>query len=339
MRPHDLLRPTPAGLYCPPGDFFIDPVRTVDRAVVTHGHADHARPGHGAVLASPETLAVMAARYGERFAGRREQATCGETWAIGGVSLRFLPAGHVLGSLQAVIEADGLVAAVSGDFKRRPDPTCAPYETPRCHVYVSEATFGVPVFRHPDPKGEVAKLLASRAAFPERPHLIAAYSLGKAQRLIALLREAGIDETIYVSRPAMKLCRVYEAFGVDLGPLAASETATAADLKGAVVLAPPGALDPEALSQCAPPVTVTASGWNRVRRLARSRGGADLSLVISDHADWDELTATAKEVAPEQLWITYGRADALVRWAEGEGLNARALSEIGALEPEGSEED
>lgn len=336
MRPHDLLRPTPAGLYCPPGDFFIDPVRKVDRAVVTHGHADHARPGHGAVLASPETLAVMAARYGERFAGRREQATCGETWAIGDVSLRFLPAGHVLGSIQVVIEAEGLVAAVSGDYKRRPDPTCAPYETPRCHVYVSEATFGVPVFRHPDASAEVARLLASRAAFPERPHLIAAYSLGKAQRLIALLREAGIDETIYVSKPALKLCQVYEAFGVALGPLAPAETASARELEGALVLAPRGALDADALARCDTPVTVTASGWNRVRRLARGRGGADLSLVISDHADWDELTATAKEIAPEELWITYGRADALTRWAEGEGLRARALEKVGA---QGSEED
>jgi putative mRNA 3-end processing factor len=336
MRPLDLLRPTPAGLYCPPGDFFIDPVRAVSRAVITHGHADHARSGHEAVLATPQTLAVMATRYGERFAGRREARSCGETWANGGVSLRFLPAGHVLGSVQVVLEKDGLVAAVSGDYKRRPDPTCPPFEAPRCHVYVTEATFGVPVFRHPDPQGEIARLLASRAAFPERPHLIAAYSLGKAQRLIALLREAGVDETIFVCRPALKLCGVYEAFGVELGRLAPAETASAAELKGALVLAPPGALDPDALAKAGPPVTVTASGWNRVRRLARGRGGADLSLVISDHADWDELTATAAEIAPEELWITYGRADALARWAEGEGLAARALEEVGAT---GEEED
>jgi putative mRNA 3-end processing factor len=226
--------------------------------------------------------------------------------------------------------------AASGDFKRRPDPTCPPYEPPRCHVYVSEATFGVPVFRHPDPDEEIAKLLASRRAFPERPHLIAAYSLGKAQRMIALLRRAGVDETIYVSRPALKLCAVYEAFGVDLGRLAPVEAADAATLEGAIALAPPAAIDDEVWAHLPEPVTVTASGWNRVRKLARGRGGADLALVISDHADWDELTATAKEIAPEELWITYGRADALVRWAEGEGLSARALDSVRI---DGEEED
>jgi putative mRNA 3-end processing factor len=334
MSPADLLRPTPEGLYCPPGDFHIDPVKAVPRAVITHGHADHARTGHEAVLATPETLALMAARYGERFTQARQAATCAETTAINGVTLQFLPAGHVLGSVQVVIEKDGLIAAASGDYKRRPDSTCAPYEPPRCAIYVTEATFGVPVFRHPDPRAEIAKLLASRAAFPERPHLIAAYSLGKAQRMIALLREAGVDEVIYVSAPAMKLCAVYERFGVALGPLAPAEKADAADLEGALVLAPFGALDPEALARLPAPVTVSCSGWNRVRRLARSRGGAELALVISDHADWDELTATAKEIAPEELWVTYGAADALAHWAAGEGLYARALSSVGRPEPD-----
>jgi putative mRNA 3-end processing factor len=335
MLPRDLLRPTPAGLYCPPGGFFIDPVRAVDRAVITHGHADHARSGHRAVLATPETLAVMAARLGERFAVQKQPLTCGETLAIDGVELKFLHAGHVLGSVQAVIEQDGLVAAVSGDYKRRPDPTCAPYETPRCHIYVTEATFGAPVFRHPDAAGEIEKLLASRRTFPERAHLIAAYSLGKAQRMIALLREAGVGETIHVSRPALKLCEVYETFGVALGPLAPAESADAKALAGAIVLAPPSALDAEATAGLPPPVTVSCSGWNRVRRLARSRGGADLALVISDHADWDELTATALEIAPEELWVTYGDADALSHWAQGEGLRAMALDDVGRGGDEG----
>ena len=145
--------------------------------------------------------------------------------------------------------------------------------------------------------------------------------------MIALLREAGVDETIYVSAPALTLCGVYESFGVSLGPLAAVETASAADLAGAIALSPERAVDPDTLKALAPPVTVSCSGWNRVRRLARGRGGADLALVISDHADWDELTATAKEVAPEELWVTYGRSDALERWAAGEGINARALED------------
>jgi putative mRNA 3-end processing factor len=279
----------------------------------------------------------MAARYGDRFAGRKQQATYGDITAVNAVKVRLVPAGHVLGSAQVVIEGGGLVAAVSGDYKRRPDPTCAPFELPPgCSVYVTEATFGVPVFRHPDPAGEIDKLLASRRTFPERTHLIAAYSLGKAQRMIALLRQAGVGETIYVSKPAMKLCAVYERFGVALGPLAPAESADAAALKGAIVLAPPSALDAEAMAKLPPPVTVTCSGWNRVRRLARGRGGAELALVISDHADWDELTATAKEIAPEELWVTYGRSDALERWAEGEGLSACALDSVGE---NGAEED
>lgn len=338
MTPSELLRPSPAGLYCPPGDFFIDPVRAVDRAVITHGHADHARAGHRAVLATPETLGLMAARYGERFASQTQAATCGETTAINGVRVSFLPAGHVLGSAQVVIERGGLTVAASGDYKRRPDPTCPAFEPPpRCEVYVTEATFGVPVFRHPDPAGEIAKLLASRAAFPGRPHLIAAYSLGKAQRMIALLREAGVEETIYVAKPALKICAVYERFGVSLGPLAPAQTAGAADLAGALILAPPSGLAPEALARLAAPVTVTCSGWNRVRRLARGRGGADLALVISDHADWDELTATLKQIAAEETWVTYGRSDALERWAVGEGLRARALDTVGKEGPEGDE--
>jgi putative mRNA 3-end processing factor len=335
----DLLRPTPAGLYCPAGDFHIDPVAAVARAVITHGHADHARTGHESVLATPETLALMAARYGARFASATQAAICGESTTINGVRLRFLPAGHVLGSVQVVVEKDGCVAAASGDYKRRPDPTCPPYEAPRCALYVMEATFGAPVFRHPDPAAEIDKLVRSRAAFPERTHLIAAYSLGKAQRMIALLRQAGVEETIYVSAPAMKLCAVYERFGVSLGSLAAAETADASALEGALVLAPTSALDAAALARLPPPVTVSCSGWNRVRRLARSRGAAELALVISDHADWDELTATAREIAPEELWVTYGPADALAHWAAGQGLCARALGSIAREPPEDDRAD
>ncbi len=131
IRPQDLLRPAPAGLYCPIGDFYVDPVRPVDRAVITHGHSDHARPGHGAVLATPETLAIMAERYGPDFAGRVQSAAYGETTQVNGVAVRFAPAGHVLGSAQAVIERDGLTMVVSGDYKRRRDPTCLPFEPVR----------------------------------------------------------------------------------------------------------------------------------------------------------------------------------------------------------------
>ena len=201
-----LLRHTPAGLYCPDGDFHIDPVSKVARAVITHGHADHARAGHGAVMATPETLAVMAVRYGTNFTARRQTLRCGETAAINGIEVRFLPAGHIFGSVQVVVSKGGVRAAASGDYKRRPDPTCPAFEPPRdVHVYVTEATFGAPVFRHPDAGEETAKLLASRAAFPERPHLVAAYSLGKAQRMIALLRAAGDGELLGLE-PGAQAC-------------------------------------------------------------------------------------------------------------------------------------
>ena len=191
MRPHDLLRPRPEGLYCAPGDFFIDPVRPVDRALITHGHSDHARAGHGAVLATQETLDMMRLRYGDNFAGSAQAVRAGETLTLGGATVTFHPAGHVLGSAQVAVECKGLRIVASGDYKDAPDPTCEPFELVPCDVFITEATFGLPVFRHGDAAGEIAKLLHSVALFPERAHLIGAYSLGKAQRVIALIRQAG----------------------------------------------------------------------------------------------------------------------------------------------------
>ena len=223
MRPHELLRPTPQGLYCAPGDVWIDPVAPVARAVITHGHSDHARAGHGAVLATAETLAVMAERYGEGFAGSAQAATYGERIVRDAVEIALVPAGHVLGSAQVVVRSGGLTMVVSGDYKRRRDPTCAPFEPVACDVFISEATFGLPVFRHPPDAEEVSKLLRSCEQFPERTHLLGAYALGKAQRLIRLLREAGYDRTIYVHGALERLNRLYASFGVDLGPARAGE--------------------------------------------------------------------------------------------------------------------
>ncbi|MDZ4374392.1 MAG: MBL fold metallo-hydrolase, partial [Phenylobacterium sp.] len=155
IRPQDLLCPRPEGLYCPPGDFYVDPVRPVDRAVVTHGHADHARAGHGAVLATPETLDIMGERYGRDFAAQVQPAPYGQTIARDGVEVTLVPAGHVLGSAQAVVRWRGLTMVVSGDYKRRRDPTCPAFEPTPCDVFISEATFGLPVFRHPDDGEEI----------------------------------------------------------------------------------------------------------------------------------------------------------------------------------------
>src|SRR5690348_12906546 len=206
-----LLRNTPQGLYCPPGDFHIDPVRPVARAVITHGHSDHARSGHGAVLATPETLAIMAARYGEGFATSAQAARYGEKISRGDVGVRLVPAGHVLGSAQVVLTWKGITAVISGDYKRRSDPTCAPFEPVPCNLFVSEATFGLPVFHFPPTEDEVAKLLKSVALFPDRAHLVGAYALGKAQRLIALLRQAGYDKPLYMHGALAGMNALYQA--------------------------------------------------------------------------------------------------------------------------------
>ncbi|MEK9860611.1 MAG: MBL fold metallo-hydrolase, partial [Alphaproteobacteria bacterium] len=171
--------------------FVIDALRKSDRVVVTHGHADHARPGHSHVIATPETLAIMAARYGENFTEKQTPLAYGESMVLGDVTIRMEPAGHVLGAAQIVIDHGGKRVVVSGDYKRKSDPTCPPFKPVACDVFVTEATFALPVFRHPEPEGEIAKLLTSLQVFPERCHVIGAYSLGKAQRIIALLRQAG----------------------------------------------------------------------------------------------------------------------------------------------------
>lgn len=190
------LHPTPSGLFCLPGGFHIDPVRPVARAIVTHGHSDHARPGHDAVLATVETLAVMRMRLGNGAGHAQQSLAYGEQLSIGGVVVTLRPAGHILGSAQIVLDYAGQRAVVSGDYKRRADPTCPPFELVPCDLFVTEATFALPVFRHEPDAREIGRLLGSLATFPERTHLVGVYSLGKCQRLIALLRQAGYDRPI-----------------------------------------------------------------------------------------------------------------------------------------------
>jgi putative mRNA 3-end processing factor len=244
------------------------------------------------------------------------------------VEVTLVPAGHVLGSAQAVVRWKGLTMVVSGDYKRRRDPTCAPFEPVPCDVFISEATFGLPVFRHPPDHEEIARLLRSVEQFPERAHMIGAYALGKAQRVIRLLREAGWARPIYVHGALERLNRLYEANGVELGPLEPATQAAKKDFAGQIVIGPPSALQDRWSRRFPDPVAAFASGWMRVRARARQRG-VELPLVISDHADWDELTATVDEIRPGELWITHGREEALARWAELHGISARALALVG----------
>ena len=328
LRPEDWLKATERGLWCAPADLYIDPVRAVGRAIVTHGHADHARPGNGRVLATPETLAIMRTRYGDAAAGQAQPLAYGEAVDLGDVTIRLVPAGHVLGSAQVVLDHAGQRIVVSGDYKRRRDPTCPAFEPVACDVFVTEATFALPVFRHPDDAGEIATLLASVALFPERAHMVGAYGLGKAQRLIRLIREAGWERPLYLHGALQALCGLYRDHGIDLGALEPVAGRDKAGLAGEIVLAPPGALTDRWSRRLPDPVTAMASGWMRVRQRARQRG-VELPLIISDHADWDELTATLEDVGAPEVWVTHGREEALVHWAAQRGIRARALSLIG----------
>jgi putative mRNA 3-end processing factor len=326
--PSSWLKVLPQGLWCEPGGFFIDPTAAVDRAVITHAHSDHARPGHRRVLASPETLTLMRIRLGEDAGVTQQALAWGEKLSIDGVRLWLEPAGHVLGSAQVVMEHAGNRVVVSGDYKRTPDPTCAPFVPVRCDLFVTEATFALPVFRHPSPEHEIGRLLGSVALFPERTHLVGCYALGKCQRLIALLRRAGWDRPIWLHGALAPLCDAYEALGVWLGDLRSATTAAKGELEGAIVLAPPGAIADRWARRLSDPVAALASGWMRVRQRAKSRG-VELPLVISDHADWDELNATIDETGAPEIWVTHGREEALIHAAGNRGIAGRALRLLG----------
>ncbi len=321
----DWIEPHRHGIYVAPADAWIDPAIPSPRALVTHGHADHARGGHGAVWATPETLAIMATRYGPQ-AG--VPVAYGEPLTLGAVEVRFVPAGHVLGSAQIVLDWRGERIVVSGDYKRRPDPTCAGFEPVPCDVFITEATFGLPVFRHPETHDEIDKLLARLHANPDRCVLVGAYALGKAQRVIRELRDMGHDDPIYIHGALQRLCDLYVAHGVDLGDLRAATGVPRAALQGRIVVAPPGALNDRWSRRLPDPITAMASGWMRVRQRARQRN-VELPLILSDHADWDELTATIREIAPSEVWVTHGREDALVHWCTTHQIKARALALVG----------
>jgi putative mRNA 3-end processing factor len=328
MRPEDILVPTSAGVCCRLGSFHIDPTRPVERALITHAHSDHARAGHGAVLATQETLDLMRLRYGENFAGTTQAVRYGERVQLDGTRVTFHPAGHVLGSAQIAVEANGLRIVASGDYKNVSDPTCAPFELVPCDVFITEATFALPVFRHGDPDGEIAKLLHSVSLFPERAHLVGAYSLGKAQRVIALLRATGYAAPIYLHGAMESISGYYASRGIALGELRVVRGADKAELAGTITICPPSALNDLWTRRFPDPVNAFASGWMRVRARARQQGVV-LPLVISDHADWDGLTATIAATRAGEIWVTHGQEDALVHWCGTRGLKARPLDIVG----------
>lgn len=328
----DWLIPKPAGLFCVPGNFYIDPIDCVERAVITHAHSDHARPGHDKVLASPETVAIMQLRLGNKGCNQWQNLPYHQSLKINQVKLSFIPAGHILGSSQVVIEYDNQRLIISGDYKRVYDPTCRAFEAIVCNYFVTEATFGLPIFKHPPIEDELKKLLASleKSALC---HMVGVYSLGKCQRVIKTLRQLNYSAPIYVHGALLNLCQLYESYGVELGDLRSALSLDKQKAMNKIVLCPPGELHSRWTRRFGEIIRANASGWMQIPARAKQKN-IDLPLVISDHADWIELLQTIEEVNPEEIWVTHGLEDALVYAAKLKGFKAKALRLLGKEESE-----
>jgi putative mRNA 3-end processing factor len=334
-----LLELTPEGLFCPAGGFHVDPWAPVERAVLTHGHGDHARPGSSRYLAPTPGRSILHKRLAtERGAPTLETIGYGERRTIGDVTLSFHPAGHVLGSAQVRLEHRGEVWVVTGDFKRAPDPTCAPFEPVRCDTFVTEATFALPIYRWPDPMDEVRAIAqwwqANAAA--GRASLLYAYSLGKAQRILAALTAFG-DEPVYTHGAVEALVACYRDEGVAMLPTRPVQPEPeGTDWAGRLVLAPPSVRRSRWLKRFGDHETASASGW-MLLRATRKRRGLDRGFTLSDHADWPALLRTVQESGADRVLCTHGRPDVLARYLrEARGLDAAVLETPYAGE-EGSE--
>ena len=321
----DLVVATPRGLYCPPGDFYIDPWRPVPRAVITHAHSDHARRGHGAYLAQAQGEGVLRARLGADI--RLQAVAYGEAVTIHGVRVSLHPAGHVLGSAQVRLEHAGRVWVASGDYKLDPDPTCAPFEPLRCDVFITESTFGLPIYRWPSGDDLFADMSAWWRANADagRASVVYAYAFGKAQRVLA-----GVDASVgpLVCHGAVQVLNdAYRAAGVALPAThrVTDDGLAPADLRRALVVAPPSAAGTPWLRRFGDQADAFASGWMQVRG-ARRRRGVDRGFVLSDHADWPGLQRAIAATGAERVIVTHGSVPVMVRWLREQGLDAGAFA-------------
>ena len=316
-----------SGLFCEPGNFYIDPIRPVDRALITHAHTDHARPNNKKILATKETINIMKIRYQDNYCETSQKISYGEYVNIHGVKIKFIPAGHILGSAQISLEYKGEKIVVSGDYKRRYDQTCQPFEINKCNTFITEATFALPVFKHPDDKLEAKKIVDSINNNPSQIHLIGVYALGKCQRLICLLRNLGFNKTIYLHGALIKISDYYSSEDIGLGDL--KNVSELKDFRGEeLVLCPPSGLHDRWSQKFKNPVKGFVSGWMTIRQRIKQKN-INLPIIISDHADWNELTETIKEVSPENVLVTHGREEALLSFLKKKGYNCGSLNLLG----------
>jgi putative mRNA 3-end processing factor len=322
-----LLEVREAGLYCPAGDFHIDPSLPVDRALITHAHSDHASPGSRAYLTASPGAALLRARLGDDAAIQAEPY--GAAIRIGEVNVSFHPAGHILGSAQIRIEHSGEVWVVSGDYKLAPDPTCDAFESVRCHTFVTESTFGLPIFRWNDAAQTISEIqqwwLANQQA--DRASILFAYPIGKAQRILS-----GLDTTagpLIIHEPVERYNAIYRGHGIAL-PLPGE----AADFTGALAVVSPAAQGSQWLRRFGPASTAFASGWMRIRG-PRRRRSLDRGFVLSDHADWPALLQAIDQSGADQVWVTHGYVAPLVRWLTEHGKQAIPVE----LKPPAEEEE
>lgn len=319
----DLLLPTDDGLYCPAGGFFIDPWRPVDRAVITHAHADHASRGCGRYLTTRDGEAVLRTRMGAEAS--IDVVGYGEPVDVNGVRLSLHPAGHILGSAQVRVERAGEVWVVSGDYKVEPDPTCAAFEPVRGHVFISESTFGLPIYRWPRQEEVFAAVRDWWRANQDagRASVLFAYALGKAQRLIAGVgAEVG---PIYTHGAVEPLNRAYRAGGVDLPDTSPVAEGAGADWSRALIVAPPSAQGSPWMRRFGASSTGFASGWMTIRG-ARRRRSLDRGFVLSDHADWPGLLAAIEATGAERVLLTHGYTAVVARYLRDRGVDAAVIA-------------
>lgn len=317
-----MIELTPKGLYCRQGDFYLDPWQPVERALITHAHADHAHYGSKHYLAHPATAAIMRMRLGEVDIDELEYA---KTLTLNGVGISFHPAGHILGASQIRLEFKGEVWVFSGDYKTDPDATCTAFEPLACHTFISESTFALPVFRWPDTHSVFADIHDWWRTNQQqgRASLLMAYSLGKAQRLLA-----GLDPStgpIYVHGAIEKINAIYRAHGIRLPPFSTpSEVGRGHDFRSALIVAPPGSAMTVWARRFAPFSDAFASGWMQLRG-TRKRHNVDRGFVISDHADWRGLNEAVRATGAEHVLLTHGYAHTFARWLSETGIAATAL--------------